>query len=308
VPSQCGLTRSAWYVWNDTTIPSHRGAQWSNLVAGMVIDTIPTQVARFRADAGLTDLVIVSAPPIQRLLDDIGVRTTARTDFWLTDQDLVTLARDSVPDAGATPALRRVRVPPGGYIFRTEASADGGRRAARATGGVLVTGEARTGFTFSGPGMSDVLLTDGVTDARVVSRWSDLRITPRAGTLPHASSLGLLWESYALTERDGQARYTITVELSRQVAARGPLPGDIRATILGVRALRRPDRSTFTFERQVPHRDVMVDHLEVALGATPPGDYTVTVRITDRNAPRGEEATWGRSQRITIGPAPPRAR
>jgi len=249
----------------------------------------------------------VSAAPVQRLLDDIGARTSARVDFWLTDQDLVNLVRDSVTPASTTPFLRTVRVPPGGYIFRTEAFADGGRRAARATGGVLVTGEARTGFTFSGPGMSDLLLTDNAGDTRTAARWSDVDIQPRAGALPYGSALGMLWESYELTERNGEARYTITVELSRQVT-RGPVPGDIRVTIAGARAQRRPDRSTFTFERTVPHHEVVVDHLAVALGTTPPGDYTVTVRITDRNAPRGSPAVHGRTQRITIAPPPPTPR
>jgi hypothetical protein len=50
---------------------------------------------------------------------------------------------------------------------------------------------------------------------------------------------------------------------------------------------------TFTFERAVPHSATLVDNVAIALDSTPPGDYFVTVAVTDRVSGRTTSRTTG---------------
>jgi hypothetical protein len=192
-------------------------------------------------------------------------------------------------------------------VFRFETTIPGGTAAARTTGGVNATGDPRSGFTLEGFGMSDVLFTAAVRgDARQATRWRDLGVDAHAGAVVEGGEIGLVWESYGLTEREGTAKYRVSVEMSRQVITRGPLPRDIRATISGARTSRQPDKSNFTVDRAEPHKATMVEQLTLALGTTPPGNYVLTVRITDLHSGQ----VMGRSQPLTIvaKPVVPRRR
>jgi hypothetical protein len=51
------------------------------------------------------------------------------------------------------------------------------------------------------------------------------------------------------------------------------------------------------FERAVPHAAAFVDQITVGLSTTPPGDYRVTLRITDRVS--GRVST--RSTNLVVG-------
>jgi hypothetical protein len=297
----CAIQRTAWYVANDTTILPHSGARWTNTSGGTRVDSIATQLARFRAGDGMVDIAFAVAPPVRSMLEAVGVEATARTDFWLLAGGLTQILRDSTVATPVTPQLRTQLVPPGAYVYRFETSIDGATLAARATGGVNATGDPRSGFTLAGFGMSDVLFTAAVRgDARQATRWRDLRIDAHAGAVVEGGEIGLVWESYGLTEREGTAKYRVTVEMSRQVSPRGPLPRDIRATISGARTARQPDKSNFTVDRVEPHRATIVEQLTLSLGTTPPGTYFLTVRITDQHSGQ----VMGRSQQLTIQAAP----
>ncbi len=300
--SPCSFSRQAWYVLGDTTIPAHRGARWTNVTAGMQIDSIATQIARFRAARGLVDLAIATRLPTQTMVTSTGFRTDARSDFWLLAGGLREVLRDSLAPAPDGVTLRKQMVPPDAYAYRTEVTIDGGNRAARSTGGVIAADDPRSGFTLDGFGMSDVLITASVAgDSRTAAGWRDLVIHPHAGAVGAGGEIGIVWESYGLHQDKGTARYAVAIELSRRILPRGPLPrGNIRATISGARTYRRPDQSFFEVERVGPHRDVIVDHLTLRLGTTPPGEYLLTVRITDRVTNRA----IGRSQQLVIAPPP----
>lgn len=263
--------------------------RWDNL-ADIKIDSMPTQMARFRAGADSVDLYFAAQAPVDsiRLSSDVG---DLNSHVWLLSFAAATVVHDSAALApkGAVGWKRRVRA--GGYIFRAEASTQGSLRAGRSTSTIDGSLTAASGLTGSGFGVSDLLLaTTAEPRGPTARRWSDLDITPTAGAISRSGSVALVWENYEFGQRDGNAQYDVAVTLTRERTRTGRIAANIVGALASVARIDRgADSYTATFDRTVPHAAAFADHIALTLGETPLGTYTLTLTVTDKVT--GQKAT-----------------
>jgi GWxTD domain-containing protein len=255
---------------------------WDN-IRTVRVDTMPIQAARFRAAQDSVDLFFAVMPPVDRIRNAADVAGSVRTDFWLLQSGLVTVARDSAMIDTGVILTYRVRIGPGNYVYRTEASADGASYAGRATGALAAGTDAPTGFDIRGFGMSDVITAARAPAGGAATRWSDLAIEPIVGTVVSQGRVTLVWENYELGSDAGSARYTVSITVARRRSRAGRIAAEIigrAGSTIGID--RTDDRVTTHYERTVAHSPVVLDNIELALGDTPEGDYLITVGILDR--------------------------
>jgi hypothetical protein len=111
--------------------------------------------------------------------------------------------------------------------------------------------------------------------------------------------LSIVWENYEFARDGASARYGVTIHLERDI--RGAEPGAAAriaaqivggvANLLGVSRREEPNRVTFEFDRTVPHRNVLVDHITLDLADTQAGAYVLTVLVTDSVSGRATSRT-----------------
>jgi GWxTD domain-containing protein len=258
--------------------------RWDNAKV-VTIDSIPVQAVRFRGVADSVDMFIAARPPIEAIRAASDVISPVRTDFWLLAGGTTGIGRDSAAASPAGIQSWRRRVPLGNYVYRVEASADAAMLAGRAVASIVANDDRFSGFTVRGFGVSDVLLATNIEERRggPTRRWSDLTVSPLAGPLATGSTLAIVWENYGLTDRNGMASYSIAVTVRRDAS----VVGRVAARILdGARAVtstvRTDDAVSIQFNRSVPHQDIIVDQLDIGLGDSPAGNYTLTVTIVDQ--------------------------
>jgi hypothetical protein len=257
------------------------------------LDSVQVQPARFRAPGDSTDVVLYANVPIRRMVKGIDL-TRGVVDEAITMYDplMRLVLRDSTrqavdfvhPDA-AEQATRRVRVPPGRWIYRIEALQPEANRAARAVA------DLRTGAD-RGFGMSDLVVADTLSPRpdRAPERWTDLLVRPNAGVVQR-KSLGIFWETYGLAADSGLARYRVSVALTVLSVAR---PNSFGARVIGGIAdavglsAKGDDEVALQYERRRPAATTMLDWLVISTGDTPPpaGRYRLTVTVTDEVAHR----------------------
>jgi GWxTD domain-containing protein len=259
---------------------------WTNVPITVAMDSVEVQAVRFRGSGDSTDLALFAHVPIRRLVDGLDLTSgTVDVAFTLYRGGMRAMERDSVrqivdtraPDAVERRTWRR-RLAPGEVAYRIEALQAEGGAAARAFGSVSLTSDR--GF-----GMSDVLVADRVTpSADSAYRWTDLLIEPSAGLLEPGQDIGVAWETYGLTERDGQVGYRVELQLTvTQVTGRKSLYARIKgglADLVGLSALGT-DRVSLVYDRSRPASDVALDYLTLDLSGSPAGRYRLTVLITD---------------------------
>jgi GWxTD domain-containing protein len=268
--------------------------RWDNIDLLRRLDTIPAQVARFRAAGDSTDFLVFAAVPLDSLTRELDVeRSAVDVEFRLYDQDAAVIRRDSsrVPvELASLPTEQAVRAWRGrvgrdAQLWRVEAYEPTGRRAARASG--LVAHDTVAGF-----GTSDLLVARRVMprEGSVASRWGDFNIVPSAGVVPAGQPVALLWETYGLAADSlGANRYRVAVTLDK-VQRTGAL--GLAARIVGGvsdavgRSAEGRGSVTLSFDRSVAARGAQVDYLALELGQAPPGRYVVRVEITDLVARR----------------------
>jgi GWxTD domain-containing protein len=257
--------------------------RWDNL-AGFTIDSMPTQVVRFRAATDSVDLFLAALPPVERIRTAASTVTTPRADVWLLAGGTVTVRQDTTPLTAAGIRSWTHRLPTGNYVYRIEASAEGSTYAARATAPVVAGVDPMRGFSTRGSGLSDLLLASRVDarPGRAALRWNDLDVVPSLGAVPHRGSIALLWENYEFGAENGLARYQIAMTLQRDRSGAGRLAARVIGNISGAVGIdRTDDRMTIRFERQVRHTPAIADYVTVALEDTPAGNYHLTLEITD---------------------------
>jgi hypothetical protein len=258
-------------------------ARWDNI--GLpVIDPMPTQAARFRAQGDSVDFYFATVPPVDSIRKSSEVKTQVRADYWLLLGGLATVAHDSVVPVAQGVRVFTHRLGKGTYVYRTEASAEGSRLAGRASAVVVAGLDTATGFASAGYGMSDVLIATSAEARRgAARRWNDLNVTPLVGATRSNTQLALVWENYELGEKDRSAQYTVTVVLERPQSAAGRIAARITgpvARLVGVDQTN--DRVAMHFDRTVPHSATILDNVALSLGQTPRGSYRLTVEVTDR--------------------------
>jgi hypothetical protein len=265
------------------TITASIPVRWDNL-SSFQVDSMPTQVARFRGGRDSVDVVIAMEPPVDSIRASGRAGAAVRGDYWMLAGAALVTHRDSMPlDA---PGIRTwsARVAPGAYLLRTEASVDGGTRAARSSAAVQAGDDPATGFMLRGFGMSDVLVASSAEPRTgAATRWSDLAIAPVVRSLPAASELALVWENYGFGVRDGMATYEIAIEVRRERSLAGAIATRVAGALASAARIERigDDRVSIKVDRTVPHSAAFVDHITIDLGATPAGAYELTLEITD---------------------------
>jgi hypothetical protein len=168
---------------------------------------------------------------------------------------------------------------PGINVVRLEAFQADTRRAARAM--VRLDPVVTRGF-----GMSDVLLGSkpSARGNAAPTRWRDVEITPTEGSITRGASLGLLWEVYDLSAKDGTGRYRVAIAVERTERG-GPLGFAVRAMDGLGRAVGRTqasrDKFTITFDRSAPAAPTLVEFLSLDMSDAPAGRYTLRVEISD---------------------------
>ena len=269
-----------------------------NLKASVRVDSVPVQIARFRADSGnAVDVSVFADIPTGRMLRDVDVQqSTVETALFISDggrRDVVA-TRDSAVVRAATASRERLSgrswrrvLPPGQYFYRVEAREAGSGRNAR--GAAPVELEA---FPPGALATSDLLVA-----RRIVPRASaggdprgrgDFLIVPN-GSMTYApdDTLYLYWENYGLA-RDSSGNSRIRVELALRLTEI-LRPANFGARVLGGLAdaigtsAEGDDRVVLRYERTVSDggRDRVPNYLALSLDHAPFGEYMIELTVTD---------------------------
>jgi hypothetical protein len=193
-------------------------------------------------------------------------------------------------------------VAPGTYVSRAEVSVDGGTRAARSVSTLVASDDPLFGIARSGFSMSDLLLASEAAPRRGTPgrRWNELDIQPITGTIAERGQLTLVWENYDFgrDSLSGVSRYSVTVTIQQARSQGGRVAARILGGIAGVIGLdRTDDRMSIRFDREVAHAPAFADHIGISLEDSPPGDYSLSISITDLITGR----TLVRTSGFTIG-------
>lgn len=287
--------------------------RYDNLKANLRIDSIPVQIARFRADSGVfTDLSMYADVPIGKMLSDVDIaQNSLETGMFVTDARRRTIAsqRDTIltkvrkSDMQMQRVWRRV-LAPGDYIYRVESREQATGRSARALA-PLEIGRFDPGAFM----LSDVLVADRIQARRpseAPRNRDDFLIVPNAAmTLAQNDTMYLYWEIYgAKPDSTGTARLEVSLVLSVTALDRG---ARIDARILGGIAdavglsAKGDERVALRYQRSVAVTpdDRIPNQLDVAIGEAPYGTYTL--ELTVRDLTNGQTAT---RQRVLTLPRP----
>jgi hypothetical protein len=163
-------------------------------------------------------------------------------------------------------------------LVQVEALQADTRRVARTN--LVIDTLARRGF-----GMSDILLGTPPSSRSndIASSWRDVATTPVAGSFG-TTKVGMVWEVYDVTSKDGRSRYSIDVAVERvQKGVRGfaaRVVDDVGRTV--GREQRGTNRIDIRFDREVAALPRIVDFLTLDMRDAGKGEYRLHVIITDR--------------------------
>lgn len=268
-------------------------ARWDN-IADLRIDTLPVNVARFRATDDAVDVLFAARLPVEDITAATDILGDVRTDFWMLRGELDVAFRDSVMKSDASTRTWTHRAPIDHYLYRLEAHAHGSLVAARTSAQIVAGTDSASGFFVHGFGISDVLLASSLEiPATTPARWRDVSLSPLAGPVVGNKQLVLLWENYDFGERDGSTEFDVAINIRRQQSAAGRITARIVGGIIG-RELS--DRVEMVYDRRVPHSPTVVEYITIDLGDTPTGTYLLSLDVTDRVTGR----TASRTMRIAV--------
>jgi hypothetical protein len=116
--------------------------------------------------------------------------------------------------------------------------------------------------------------------------------------VPRAGTLTVLWENYEFGARNGRAQYEVAITITRERSAAGRVAAEVLDAIAGTVGIdtRSDDRITMRLDREVAHAAAFVDRVDIGMSTTPPGQYRLEVRLTDRVSGR----VTTRATRLTI--------
>lgn len=256
-------------------------ALWDN-IAAVRIDSIPTQVARFRASNDSVDVYFAAQAPIDAMRSVQAANSTVQGRFWLYAWNSPEERTHEIDPLGAPGLMEfRERVPRGDYYYRIESTVPGALVAGRAAASVRIRDDPQSGFATRGFGMSDILLATSVRSDVSPRRWSDIALTPALGGVPRGAELTLIWENYELRRRGADAEYRVTVRIERDRPGPGRIAATIKSITERVGMTSSANRLQLQFPRKVPYAIALLDNLVLDLGSTPPGNYIVTVSVAD---------------------------
>lgn len=285
--------------------------RYDNVAVNEALDSVAMQSARFRDSTGGTKVVLFAGVPVSRMLEGVELsRATLETGLFVSDpleRDVVGRRHaEEVAVSGERPFESRTfetHLLPGDYRIRVEAREPSSRRAARGSQWIEVS------TPVAGLDLSDVVLANRVAprhDAPAGLR--DYFISPNpAMVYQPGQNLHLYWEVYGLRPDSlGEASFTVTVAIHllsierRGVVAR--LAGGA-LDAMGVTA-EGDDRVVLSYARQLSVRgkDRVPEALELELGGSPSGLYTLEISVTDRRT--GQSAARTRPFSVARGGEP----
>lgn len=287
-------------------LDNDRPAAFTNLhILRNSIDSVSTQVVRFRAGGDSVDLAIFAGFRPGTVRRGSPIDTSAiRNGVFVVDargRPISRITRTFRSNERDTTVMHAenyfVRTSTAGQAVRIEALEPDLMQAARSVTDI-------SNFGTRGFGLSDLLLAANITppDSSESARWTDYRIAPFTGNLvKRGAAISLIWESYeaALGRAEGRLRVTVNVERETSkglVAVTGRVIGGIREAITG---RQRPPRGiAVSYDRVFAATPALVDHLTVDLGRLEPGFYHVTLTVLNLL----DNSTVERRQRFRIIP------
>jgi len=275
---------------------------WGNVRARAPLDTIPVHVTRFRGSRDSTDVVVAARVPLDSLvgnveMDELPVLLRVKAmDATARSRTIDSVMQTVVRPVSALSGEQswRLRADSGASILRVEALQPDVDRAARAMS--VIAPLSTRGFD-----MSDILLgsppgDETATAAAAPRRWSEAGMTPRTGLLSEQRVLGLLWEVYEPSVRDGAMQYHVDITLRPTVESGSMFPlVPLPELALGLKLVEKlgrafkqrvsPDGISISYERAPPVPPdgavVSVEYLSINLSNLPRGRYELTVNTVD---------------------------
>ena len=269
---------------------------FDNLAPRLRVDSVPVQVARFRADSmsSAVDVSFFADVPTREMLRDVDVATgSLETALFVSDDARARVAseRDSVTvrtdarEPRLTRSWRRV-LPPGSYLYRVEARENASGRSARGRAGFDVQP-----FVPGALAASDVLIARRVVPRAAVAEprgRGDFFIVPNAAMrFAPGDTIFLYWETYGLSpDSTNSGRMRVEIGLRLREMDRGR---EFTARVLGGVAdaiglsEKGEDRVALRYERSVTidSSDRVPNYLALALGGAPYGTYDLELTVTD---------------------------
>jgi GWxTD domain-containing protein len=253
----------------------------------LYVDSMPTQVVRFRATDDSADVLFAQTAPPEQGSTGVASMQTPNAFLWLVRDDLTTVARDS---ASTLPLAQRVfhhRVRRGSYLMRAETSLETVNAAGRSTGVLTISDTSSAGFALRGSGLSDILVGRDAAENANAKRWADIDITPLSGPIVRGEELALLWENYDFAADSGTAKYNIRIVIERDRSSPGGIVANIVRGLAGAVGVNREENKLeMSFDRTVAHAPVLLDNLAIDLADTPNGRYRLSVTVTDKGSGR----------------------
>lgn len=251
------------------------------------------RVARFRASTDSADAVVTAAVPVRSLVGDaqlggqlpIDVHLDVHTpDVGITgaEQRRVTVERTQLPVSFNGTWVRRLGM--GSSLVRIDAEQPDVGRGAVSSADVAV--DSLAGF-----GVSDILFGTMTPDASSASplRWSEVAIAPTIGLFQESQPMGVVWETYDLTPKDGAVAYTVTLSLERTF--KKSLAGfSARIARNLVNVVTQTGSATgqidVSFNESRPASPVVTNALTVDLAGSITGPYRLRIEVKDLNSGR----------------------
>lgn len=281
------LSVGSWVAYDSIIID--RPVAFTNLpILRHRIDSVSTQIARFRAARDSMDVAIFAGFRPGALRRNSPLETSAiKQGVFLVDalgdvvqQSTATLTSIERDTLVVSPRSWFMRTSSNIAAVRVEALEPDLLQAARSATDVA-------GFTTRGFGLSDLLVVSKATATRDPDRpghrWTDYQLAPlTASRVVRGDPITLLWETYEAPSERGSSRVQVAVTVEREtgsglVALAGRIVGGLRNAVTGSRG----NAVTMSYVREFAENPVVVDMLEVQLGQLESGRYRVTLRVTD---------------------------
>jgi hypothetical protein len=272
-------------------------ALWNNIRVAHV-DSLPSQVARFRGRDGV-DAVVAFRTNVRAVQRATEVAQPVQLHRWLL-ADTAIVGHDSTALSQDSVIAHVLSLPAAQHTLRVEVSASDAARAGRVVRGIDTRADAATGFARTGFGMSDILLASEISETATARRWEDYEALPLVGTASRAAGVSLIWETYEPRDSLRTSSLDVTVQLmplDAQVSVRAAVVARLR-DLVGASSERADGSSDVRFTATRAWAPVLVDQLALDLSTVPDGRYALRVIVADRHGAR----TVDRVVVFSVGP------
>jgi GWxTD domain-containing protein len=286
--------------------------KYDNVPVNEALDSIPVQVAEFRArdDTVHTELVFFAGLPLTKMASGVDlVEGPIQNGLFVTDpleRPVVTQRRNETVRFTDSVQLEQrtytANVLPGAYRFRVEARQPTTGRGARGMGPLTVEAFNRPSLM-----LSDVILADRVAPrVEQPAGRQDFLLDPNAAMqFAPGGEVDLYWEMYNLQpDSAGEVHYQAEIVFRVQSLERHGIAARIVGGVLdavGVTA-KGDDQVAVRYDvsAALAGRDRLPGWVAVNLADAPRGTYTLELVITDRQT--GQTAMRRRVFTVTEGP------